>query len=713
MQEVRAIFRLRDLGDVFDAYEIFCSGFGWQPGAWRMLALQVTTFLDSKSYTPVNSNPLAQLRSQDMLARYLHRLDIHQVGHLTNDILAELFYQNDVLDRELRFYNSNNEETDVTYVGVAPLKEIKTLTESQQLVRTHYAMLDNATICFLAAGISSELRSRAADVNHRHQSLPFWMPCNDSHVDILLRMNIRLKRDDVRFIEKVVASRRHRDHLDAVDTIVNLNPTLIERAVARAGFLLNGPKRVVPTTHLGTIQEIDGETRDSDDHMTTVNRKDMQTKRSTKRSSYSDYRSFVTALTHRSNISESKLHATAASRTSVISDSLIDKRSTAQTFISCPAGRTSDPGIPHAWSDILKQKDIIPDPELQNWSDGRGQHAEFRSDERHLIPLRVEHQLGKGGTAVVESVQCKRVRLVKKVIICNKKTRINREDAIGEIQQLYRAQHTHIVRLVGTYVIEDELAILTYPCAEWNLEEFLSFSETSITPWQRSDALRQFFTCLIRVLDFIHSFPIKHMDIKPQNILVRNRPRSADGGSGHLKIYLTDFGSSRFYPSVDATETDTWTPFTRTYAAKEVVLQEMRGLSADIFSLACVFAEMLAGILDGENTQPHQSAGNYRQGLKRARSGADNQPRPYYSKLASVCQWLRDLPLPGEDSILTAICVWTFKMLNNDPGLRPTAREMANDPALQSSCTSCAMTPGPEKFEAAISAMKTVQPLAE
>lgn len=41
-------------------------------------------------------------------------------------------------------------------------------------------------------------------------------------------------------------------------------------------------------------------------------------------------------------------------------------------------------------------------------------------------------------------------------------------------------------------------------------------------------------------------------------------------------------------------ETESRTPFTKTYAAPEVVRQEKRGFGADIFSLGCVFLEMLA-----------------------------------------------------------------------------------------------------------------------
>lgn len=67
---------------------------------------------------------------------------------------------------------------------------------------------------------------------------------------------------------------------------------------------------------------------------------------------------------------------------------------------------------------------------------------------------------------MVDAVICRQVRLVRKVIMLKYSKRLREareEEAMSEVQQLYRAQHAHIVRLVGTYIIDRELAILTYP----------------------------------------------------------------------------------------------------------------------------------------------------------------------------------------------------------------------------------------------------------
>jgi serine/threonine protein kinase len=355
----------------------------------------------------------------------------------------------------------------------------------------------------------------------------------------------------------------------------------------------------------------------------------------------------------------------------------------------------------------LRNQDVVPDPELENWSQGRGQHVQYRSDERSTIPLTFESELGNGATARVESVRCMRVRLVRKVIRCNIRTRLKRDDALQEVLHLYRAQHSHIVRLVGTYVIDDELVILTYPSAEWNLEQFMSTASTAPDAGERSKTVCRFFICLARALYFIHSFPIKHMDIKPQNILVRDIRRSPLNDSDPYKIYLTDFGSSKFYPSVEDTETDGFTPFTRGYAAPEVVLQETRGLPADVFSMGCVFTEMLATVLSipavlAEGQLP-TVAMQRQDSLRQARAGTDGKPRPYYFKAFEVSKWLESLSTVPEE--LGKVRHWIFLMLDIAPSKRPTARWIAEDTSLPKPCISCTHRPGPEDFEAALRLM--------
>jgi len=250
----------------------------------------------------------------------------------------------------------------------------------------------------------------------------------------------------------------------------------------------------------------------------------------------------------------------------------------------------------HAYSQLLGSKNLWPvDTTVEkDWS-GRGQHAEFFRSERRLLDtiLEVEDILGSTKTAVVQSVMCRRILLARKTIRCNKQ--FTKEQAIEEVAHLTRLQHSHIVQVIGTYIMDTSISILLYPVADYNLAVFLE----RLTPdllgheeWNRRKfCLRRSFGCLSNAVCYIHTNLMKHMDIKPQNVLVR-----IVEGSDTYKIYIADFGIARSYSTLEDSETEGYTLFTRKYSAPEVVDRSTRGLSADVFSLGCVFLEIAAAL---------------------------------------------------------------------------------------------------------------------
>lgn len=243
------------------------------------------------------------------------------------------------------------------------------------------------------------------------------------------------------------------------------------------------------------------------------------------------------------------------------------------------------------WYRYLERVELVPLPDFEenNWS-GRGQHAEFDESERAELDalLSVKGYLGHSATALIEKVQCKRILLARKKIRCNWRTK--REAAIKEVLHLGKLQHTHIVRGVGTYVIGNELSILLYPATEYNLETFLDACDMTGTSSSSSNihndapapqarllySLLGFFQCLTNTMRFVHDNRVKHMDIKPPNILIKEDMRESAG----FKVYLADFGISRSYKESEDVETDSITACTRTYAAPEVIEQETRGFGA-------------------------------------------------------------------------------------------------------------------------------------
>jgi serine/threonine protein kinase len=217
--------------------------------------------------------------------------------------------------------------------------------------------------------------------------------------------------------------------------------------------------------------------------------------------------------------------------------------------------------------------------------------ATFLQHEQQMIDniLKVKGNLGTSRTAVVQSGGSPRISLMLKTFKCVRQT-ITREEAIAEVSHLTRLNHAHIVRFIGTYVIGRELCILLYPVANYNLDEFLNEARQSMVyldEWSLAkNSIEHFFPCLSSAVRHIHDHLVKHMDIKPQNILVEAR------GNFVFRPYVADFGIARAYNHLEDVQTDEKTSFNKRYAAPEVVRHGERGQSADIFSLGCVFFEL-------------------------------------------------------------------------------------------------------------------------
>lgn len=302
--------------------------------------------------------------------------------------------------------------------------------------------------------------------------------------------------------------------------------------------------------------------------------------------------------------------------------------------------------------------------------------------------------LGHSATALVDKVRCKRIVLARKRIQCNYK--VKREEMIEEVAHLQRLSHAHVVRGVGTYVLKKELSILLYPAAAYNLETFMeeytnqeeelgSQSGGNRMLYHKRRALFQFFDCLSSTIAFVHGNLIKHMDIKPTNILIEQRTttiRSQDLRPDDIryKLYLADFGIARSYNTAAEVETDSYTAFTKMYAAPEVVRQDARGFPADIFSLGRVFLEMLTFLAIG------------RQRLIDFRESVRDRNLSYDPNTQVIWELKRLTDLDQASSSLIPVI---HSMLSFDAGSRPNAQEVqASFGGGEAACC----TAGPEPF---------------
>lgn len=245
--------------------------------------------------------------------------------------------------------------------------------------------------------------------------------------------------------------------------------------------------------------------------------------------------------------------------------------------------------------------DLILDnsPELYGWSK---EHLVLSPGDRK--PFQNIRHLGHGSLGLVEEVRRegterpslvrKRVQLSRHKRLAEATMRIIREEAAN----LRRLTHANIVSFIGSY--EDRMhpghaasyCLLMGPVGDNDLKNFLLLAGDEDLPqrtaWKYQDWLSSWYTCLASALAFMHREGVRHQDIKPSNIIHKGE-----------KIYFTDFSSAATFAIGDTTSTDSPARLTAAYAAPETIQSPSGSLprygrAADVFSLGCVFIEMLS-----------------------------------------------------------------------------------------------------------------------
>ena len=298
-----------------------------------------------------------------------------------------------------------------------------------------------------------------------------------------------------------------------------------------------------------------------------------------------------------------------------------------------------------------------------NWS-GKGQHVTFQPTED--VPLKHLEHLGASISATVDKVLCRRVALARKTMRCTPRFKV--ADALIEVSHLQKLQHFHIVQLVGSYLQGRNFSILMYPVADLHLGTFLEDTSELTYDGARYEFLSSIFGCLASAFNFIHKHSTKHMDVKPQNILVRKTLLREDWD--RWRVYIADFGLSRDYTAQGHSQTDGRTSLTPRYCAPEVYNYESRGRSADVFSLGCVFLEILT-VLAGQH--PHD--------FTEFRSVESNDDS-FHANLYQVALWAKASFGRGishdfcDVKIDRSVCDLVEKMVSQEPSQRPTALEL-------------------------------------
>jgi serine/threonine protein kinase len=173
-----------------------------------------------------------------------------------------------------------------------------------------------------------------------------------------------------------------------------------------------------------------------------------------------------------------------------------------------------------------------------------------------------------------------------------------KRDAEQEIKHLKMLRHNHIVAYLGHFTKGQQLGIIMFPVAAWDLDSFLEHNFEPPRYQASMRMMRPWFVCLTKVLLYLHdrADPLKHRDIKPKNILI-DRSEA---------VFLIDFGISKSYVSQHHAISRGDGRCTILYGSAAIIERREHGLEVDVFALGCVFLEMITVMLKKSLKQMEQ-----------------------------------------------------------------------------------------------------------
>jgi serine/threonine protein kinase len=182
--------------------------------------------------------------------------------------------------------------------------------------------------------------------------------------------------------------------------------------------------------------------------------------------------------------------------------------------------------------------------------------------------------------------------------------------------------------------------------------------------------------CLIQAIDYLHEMKVKHKDLKPANILVK------DG-----KVIITDFGIAKDVIDEETTASliSGGAQGSPMYIAPEINLGQQRGRAVDIFSLGCIFLEIATCLVAGPGARARFS--DHRN---------VNGSRVFSRCPVKLLQWilflwlqchehstgrvlerLETVPMESRFVNSSDVCIdLAFLMLDPNPQARPTSRQL-------------------------------------
>jgi serine/threonine-protein kinase ULK/ATG1 len=198
--------------------------------------------------------------------------------------------------------------------------------------------------------------------------------------------------------------------------------------------------------------------------------------------------------------------------------------------------------------------------------------------------FRLSEKLGRGTYADVykgENMKTGRIYAVKKILksgLTNPKLVAGLENEIKIGKELV---HENIVRLYDSFSSERNFYLISELCSGGDLHKFIK------SRGHLEERLAQSFLAqLLDGLKFLKDGGYIHRDLKPANVLLSEF-------SNNAVLKLADFGYARLLEGATLAMTSCGTPL---YMPPEILEARSYDSRADVWSVGCIFFEMLTGI---------------------------------------------------------------------------------------------------------------------